>query len=259
MIERLLAGSVLAGGIALAAVRLRVLAPSGGVAALAVGLAAAAAGWSWAVLLILFFVSSSALSRLRAAAKERRVADVVEKGGRRDAVQVLANGGVYAACAIGAVVVPDPAWRVAALGALAAAAADTWGTEIGTLAAGAPRSIVSGRPLAPGMSGGVTLAGTAAELAGAAFVAAAALAAGWTGTLLAGIAGGLAGAVGDSVLGATLQERRWCDRCQRTTERRVHACGEETRVVGGVTGFRNDGVNVACSLIGAAVALLVAR
>ena len=258
MIGRLLAGGVLAGGIALAAVRLRVLSTSGGIAALVVGAAAAAAGWSWAALLILFFVSSSALSRLRAGAKERRVGDVVEKGGARDAAQVLANGGVFAACALGAVIAPDPTWRVAALGALAAAAADTWGTEIGTLAGGAPRSIASGRRLPPGMSGGITVVGTAAEVVGAAFMAFAALAAGWTGTSLAAFAGGIAGAVGDSVLGATLQERRWCDRCQYSTERRVHSCGSATRVSGGVPGFRNDAVNVACSLIGAAVALVVA-
>ena len=259
MIERLLAGIALAGAIASAAWRLRSLTPSGAVAATIVGAAATAAGWSWAALLILFFVSSTALSRLRADAKERRVSAIVEKGGERDAAQVLANGGVFAACAVAFTFGPDPVWRVAALGALAAASADTWGTEIGTLAAGAPRSIVSGQRLDPGTSGGVTAVGTAAEVAGAAFLALGAALLGWPGMALAGLAGGVAGAIGDSLLGATVQERRWCRRCEAATERRVHPCGTPTRIAGGIAGFRNDGVNFASGLIGALVAVLVSR
>ena len=46
------------------------------------------------------------------------------------------------------------------------------------------------------------------------------------------IAGGLAGSLADSLVGATLQERRWCDRCAQSTERRVHSFGERTRIVG---------------------------
>src|SRR6202044_93779 len=63
------------------------------------------------------------------------------------------------------------AWFVAFAGAYAAATADTWGTEIGTLAAKPPRSILTGKPLATGLSGGVSAPGTAAEVAGSVLIA----------------------------------------------------------------------------------------
>ena len=60
----------------------------------------------------------------------------------------------------------------AALGALAASAADTWATEIGSLATRPPRSILTLRPVPAGTSGGVNLLGMLAMVAGATFVAA---------------------------------------------------------------------------------------
>ena len=55
-------------------------------------------------------------------------------------MQVLANGGVFALAALLGAVLGSPwpaAGSRAALGALAASAADTWATEIGTLASAA--------------------------------------------------------------------------------------------------------------------------
>src|SRR5688572_26843259 len=71
--------------------------------------------------LIAFFATGSALSRRKAVPGELPSA----RGHRRDAVQVLANGGI-AALALAA---HEAGWRggrSTALGALAAAAADTW-------------------------------------------------------------------------------------------------------------------------------------
>jgi uncharacterized protein (TIGR00297 family) len=246
--------------IALAARRARSLTDGGAAAATVVGTLAVAAGWAWGALLIAFFVSSTLLSRWRAADKERRTGAVVEKGGERDATQVLANGGVFAAAAAAMLLWPHPAWAAAGAGALAAAAADTWATEVGTLARGRPRALLTWRPVAPGTSGAVSAQGTAAMLAGAAFVALAARLLGLPGDVaVAALAGGVAGAVADSLLGATVQARRWCDRCDSATERRVHDCGAATRHAGGIAAVGNDAVNVACGVVGAAVGWWCAR
>ena len=85
-------------------------------------------------------------------------------------MQVLANGGVATACALGSRSRTTCAGRVAFAGAYAAATADTWATEIGTLAGQPPRSIVNCRPVATGMSGGIALPGTLAEIAGALWI-----------------------------------------------------------------------------------------
>jgi len=221
-----------------------------------VGTACVAAGWSWGGLLIAFFVASTLLSRAGAARKDRRVGGIVAKGGERDATQVLSNGGVFAGAALLSILAPEwPGWTAVGAGALAAATADTWATEVGTLAGGVPRSITSMRPVPPGTSGGVTPAGTLASLAGAGFIAALAWAAGWPREAVVGGAavGGFAGSLADSLLGATLQSRRWCDHCGAATERTVHSCGTTTRAAGGLSWLDNDRVNLAATLVGAGV------
>ena len=255
MIGRAALGLLLASAIALAAGRLRLLSPSGVIAAIACGTACAAAGWSWAVMLIAFFTVSSGLTRL--GARRKRVAEgLVEKGGQRDAVQVVANGGVFSFAALMSLLSVSSVWTVVGAGALAAAAADTWATEIGTLARGKPRSITTWRPLPTGTSGGVTLIGSAAGLAGAAFVAMLAWAGGWPmGAIVGALAGGIAGTTADSLLGATVQARRWCAACAAATERVLHMCGGKTEPAGGFQWLDNDGVNLAATLAGAIVAL----
>lgn len=221
------------------------------------GAIAVAAGWSWGFLLLAFFLPAIALSSLGAQRKAARVDRVVAKRGSRDAWQVLANGGVFTAAAAMHVVAPAPIWLAVGAGALAASASDTWATEVGILFGGQPRSILSRLKVPPGTSGGITWRGSAAAVAGAVFMALAAWLAGFAVSIHAVIAGGVAGAFADSLIGATLQERRWCDLCDVSTERPVHDCGTVTRVSGGIAGLDNDAVNLACSSIGALVALVL--
>jgi uncharacterized protein (TIGR00297 family) len=235
-----------------------VLSRSGGAAAVVIGTAALAAGWAWVLLLVLFFVSSVALTRFRASTKAARTGRLVAKGGPRDAAQVFANGGVFALGAVLWLVSGWDGWRALSGGALAAATSDTWATEVGMLAAHAPRSIVSGRRVPTGTSGGVSAPGLAAAMAGAAFVALASLAVGWPrAAAAAALAGGIAGSTIDSLLGATLQARRWCDRCGEPTERRRHICGAQTRVAGGIGWLENDAVNVLSTAAGGALGLML--
>src|SRR5690606_31156432 len=174
----------------------------------------------------------------------------VVKGGRRDAVQVLANGGVATAIAALAALRPDLALFPAFAGAIAAATADTWATEVGLLSRTTPRLITTGRRVPAGTSGGVTPLGTAAALAGGVFIGvlAAALvllgsavssysvgdivpaastaprtdAGGALRIALATSAAALLAALSDSLLGATVQAAYHCPRCDKPTERRVH-------------------------------------
>ncbi len=251
-------GFVVAAAIAAAARRARALSPSGAVAAVLVGTAAVAAGWDWGALLVAFFVASSLLSRVRR--EEKAAADgIAAKGDERDAVQVLANGALFALAALGYACAPDAAWQAMGGGALAAATADTWSTEIGMLAPRLPRSIVTLRPVPAGTSGGVTLLGLLGGVLGASFIQVVAVLFHWPFAAAAAIvAGGVAGTVADSLLGALVQQRRWCDACGAATERRVHRCGQPTRIVGGIAWLDNDAVNALATLAGALTALWIA-
>jgi uncharacterized protein (TIGR00297 family) len=256
LLARSLAGFTLAAILALASWHARSLAPSGAWAAVFVGTLATAAGWTWCALLLAFFVSASLLSHWRQREKATRTRGLVEKGGERDAWQVLANGGVFALCALGALVAPSSWWAIAGAGALAGAASDTWATEVGTAIGGQPHHVLRWRPVPPGTSGAVTPAGSLAMLAGAAFVGTIALVGGFGRQEAVAVAmGGVAGALADTLVGATIQERRWCPRCREATERQVHDCGSATERRGGWARLNNDVVNLTSTLVGAAVAV----
>jgi uncharacterized protein (TIGR00297 family) len=262
----LLAGALLAGAIALVALRVHALTRGGAVAAFVVGtITYGFGGLPLTAILLAFFLSSVALGRVGRARKKQL--NDVGKLGARDAAQVLANGGVATACVLLLIPLAFTRWVPAALtafaGAYAAATADTWGTEIGTLVRGAPRSIVTLRPIAAGLSGGITAAGTLAEIAGAAFIGLVAVvlfarAGQPMNDGLAGFAaislGGIAGAFADSLLGATVQELRRCPACERMCEIDPHTCGTAAPLVRGIRGFSNDLVNAAATLTGALVA-----
>ena len=259
MLLRAVAGLLLAGAIAHLARRAHALSGSGAVAATLVGGASVAAGWSWGALLVLYFVASSLLSRWREGTKANRTEGVVQKGGARDAMQVLANGGLYAVAALVAAIRPSPWMQAFAVGALTASASDTWATEIGTLSARRPRMVTTGQAVAAGTSGAVTALGTVGAAAGALFVAAAALLLGVPALVATAAAiGGIIGSMADTLLGATVQARRWCDTCGGPTERTVHRCGAATRPAGGIAWLDNDRVNAAATLAGAAAAALIA-
>jgi uncharacterized protein (TIGR00297 family) len=253
-------GFVVATGIAFIARGAGALGTRGAMAAAVLGTVAVAAGWSWGTVLIAYFASAVLLSRFRFADKERLLGGRVEKSGPRDAVQVIANGGVFGALALGYLVDLDPMWQALAAGALSASAADTWATEIGVLSRTSPRSLLTWRPVTAGTSGGVTLQGFLAGLAGAAFIAMVVWVVRWPPVAaVAALIGGVFGCLLDSVVGASLQARRWCASCATTTEQRIHRCGSVTSVTGGLSWLDNDGVNVVATLGGALVGGAVAR
>jgi uncharacterized protein (TIGR00297 family) len=206
-----------------------------------------------------FFLTSVALSHV-GRARKRLLVDI-PKSGPRDALQVLANGGVATLCAVAAAAIDRGGFTPphlcyvllwAFVGAYAAATADTWSTEIGSAFGGTPRSIVGFAPVATGLSGGVTLVGSAAMLAGAAWIALIwALPQGsWTAFWIV-TAAGVAGALADSVAGATLQELRRCPRCDRPTETAIHLCATPTVALRGIPWMNNDAVNAFATATGA--------
>lgn len=260
-VERLLSGATLGAIVAVVAFRRGMLSVAGAYGAATMGTAAVVAGWGHATALLAFFVPSVALTRWRAAHKARRTGAVTTPDRTRTAWQVLANGGVFTVAALGVSLAPQAERALAALGlgALAAATADTWATEVGTAIGGAPWSLRTRGPVAAGTSGAITLQGSLAALAGAAWLGTAARVAGFDGGLaIAACAGGVSGAWTDTLLGATLQERRRCPACAVDTEQRVHRCGQATEHTGGWPAMTNDVVNLTSTLAGGLVALALA-
>ena len=252
-------GGTLAAVVALLCRRLRLLDDGGAVAAAAVGgVIFACGGWLAGAALLTFFATSNLLGRWR---RSRKEAMGYEKGGRRDAAQVLANGGVAAALLLGATLLPREAalLRAGFLAALAEANADTWATEIGAVAGGAPRFITTWRPARAGSSGAVSLAGTLAALVGSLLVAS--FAPIMIGPSLGALplivvvgSSGFAGSLFDSLLGATVQAQYASEAGELTEKDDVRAAP-----VRGVAGIDNDTVNLLSTLAAALAAMALYR
>jgi uncharacterized membrane protein len=153
--------------------------------------------------------------------------------------------------------------------ALASSNADTWGSEVGVLARRPPVSILSFRSVPTGISGGVSLLGTAASLAGSSFIAllftaVQGIASRTVGGLPApGDGGGLLrlalivaaagflGSLADSLLGASVQAQYALQDSGGATERRSEG-GRPNRLVRGFAVVTNDVVNLASSAVAAA-------
>lgn len=90
-----------------------------------------------------------------------------KKSSQRDAWQVVANGGGAGTVLLLLLFTRDHHLYIAYLGAVAAATADTLGTEIGTLSRTSPVLITTFRPAQTGRSGGVSLLGIVAGIMGA--------------------------------------------------------------------------------------------
>ena len=240
--------------ISAAAYRRGSLSPSGAPAAWLVGSAVLGfGGWHWGRLLLLFFLTSTLLGKIGSRAKTEAAA-LAQKGERRDALQVAANGGLAALAATGHALWPEPDWYFLAAGALAAAAADTWATELGTLSKSPPLKITTLAPCPPGTSGGVSPLGLAASGAGALLIGLGALAEGPGWPVLAAVfCGGICGSLFDSLLGATLQRLNACPACGAATERESH-CDTPTARQSGLAWLDNDAVNALATLAGGALA-----
>jgi uncharacterized protein (TIGR00297 family) len=168
------------------------------------------AGWRDTGLpaLLGLFVLTFAATRFGRSRKEA-MGTAEARTGRR-ASQVVANLGVAGLCAgAGATV-----WMAACVAALAEATADTVSSEMGQVFAGSRWGrtllITTGRPVAAGTDGGVSVVGTLFGMAGALVtVVMSPFALAGAALLLTVFAAGCAGLIFDSMLGATVERRGW--------------------------------------------------
>lgn len=222
--------------------RKKSLSRSGAAAAFFVGLLSMGSGIRFGLTMILFYLSSSKLTKFKAEVKRKYEEDFKE-GGQRDASQVLSCSAP--AVAVGLVhffMGLDPsaplggadlgsALRAFILGFYACCAGDTWASEIGILDTDPrPRLVLPPFPSVPkGTNGGISLLGTLGSLAGGAFVGAGFWAtSGFRGgapqllrQLSLGAAGGAGGSLLDSIMGATLQATYFDPSAQRVVSDRA--------------------------------------
>jgi uncharacterized protein (TIGR00297 family) len=166
-----------------------------------------AAGPAALIPIITIFLLTVFSTRIGRRKKERL--GTAERRHGRGTLQILANLSVAAICASPLILLPHARYVLlaGASAALAEAAGDTVSSELGQAVGGNPHLITTGRRVAPGQNGGVSIAGTIFALASIVVVCAACE---WANLLLPQfsftvLCAAFFGTIVDSLLGATLE------------------------------------------------------
>ncbi|KAB0360198.1 transmembrane protein 19 isoform X1 [Muntiacus reevesi] len=249
---------------------------SGALGGLVVGFILTIANFSFFTSLLMFFLTSSKLTKWKGEAKKRLDSEYKE-GGQRNWIQVFCNGAVPTELALLYMIESGPgeipidfsrqhtaSWMcLSLLAALACSAGDTWASEVGpVLSKSAPRLITTWEKVPVGTNGGVTMVGLASSLLGGTFVGIAYFltqlvfvndldisAPQWPIIAFGGLAG-LLGSIVDSYLGATMQ----FSGLDESTGMVVNSPGKEVKYIAGKPILDNNAVNLFSSVL---VALLL--
>lgn len=186
---------------------------------------------------------------------EKITSDINRKSGRRDIVQVMANSLAAVTALVIGRIFSSPVGVVVYYSALTECLADSLASDVGVLSKKDPIDICRMKRIKRGLSGGVSLLGTASALLGCVAM-----------TLISFIFWGfelryfiavlvipMIGILIDSILGSLVQARYQCTECGKFTEKRVH-CGSATRHCGGLAFINNDAVNIISNFLSAALA-----
>lgn len=161
----------------------------------------------WLIILLGFFIVATWATRCK---EKRKLRYKTEKQRIRTVKHVLANGSIAVIMAALAYYYTNFIFFFGFIGALATATADTLSSEIGMISSKAPRLFTTFKRVPTGTEGAVSLLGTSAAIAAAAFI-------GVLGLLVfnsyqvvvIAIVAGVAGCFIDSFVGATLETKKY--------------------------------------------------
>ncbi len=171
------------------------------------------AGFTGIVMMAVFFISGTAATSWKAKAKAA-LAIAEENNGRRTAGQVLANAGVAGILGVYIYLLPEQTnmLRLMMAGGFSAAAADTLSSELGNVYGSRYYNIISFKRDERGLNGVISAEGTLAGIIGSMIIAIVySVGFGWSADFFWIVIGGTAGNLADSLLGATVERRRYLD------------------------------------------------
>ena len=196
-------------------------------------------GWNWIIPLIFFFISSSILSHFNRKEKSQR-----------NLLQILSNGGLATIFAVENIFIKSSFSLIFYLSAIAAATADTWGTEVGFHSKSKPKLIFSKKLVPKGTSGSITLLGTIGSIIGAILIAVLGQIIFSHKNIFLPIAiAGISGSVFDSFLGRFFQAKYLCKECGEHSEDNNH-CDLPALRISGLKIIDNNMVNFLNTLFG---------
>ena len=260
-----LVGLILSFIIAFLAYKKASLSRSGCLAAIAIGTGKYFfGGLGFSIIMIMFFVSSSILTKFKKYNK-KDFEKLNEKSGNRDYVQVFANGGVGLIFAFLYYLNSNPIFLLSYAVSFAEATADTWASEIGVLSKKKTINILNLKPIKQGMSGGISILGTASAFLGALFISSIYfivsvntykdIRQSFIYSIIC-LFVGFVGSIIDSILGASVQAQYYCESSNIITEKREYK-NKPNKLIKGLFFVNNDVVNLTSNLLSTLVVLII--
>lgn len=216
--------------------------------------------------LLLFFIAAGVLGKLTKRMLAHDPLKIQKKGGCRDSLQVFANGLMALIAALLYATNPSSMFLVMFGAAVGEAASDTFAGDVGILSKNKPVSIITGRPMTPGLSGAVSPLGFLAGLLGSIIIAlffwGCFLPMNAKSAFFASIVAvsSFFGCLLDSVLGATVQAHYYDEVHDRLTEHEIVE-GRHLDLARGIRWMDNDMVNlvsnIAATVLAGALTLIV--
>ncbi|MFA3781553.1 DUF92 domain-containing protein [Melioribacteraceae bacterium 4301-Me] len=237
--------------ITLFAYKRNLLTKAGSILAFILGTMAFGLGsFKWSIPLLTFFFSSSGLTVLNDKLN-RQTTENFKASKCRNYFQVLANGAIPFALLLIEIFFSSEIIYYVYLVSIATANSDTWSTEIGTMLTTKTYNVTNFKLVKPGTSGGISVIGTFGGILGAILIPFSDFS--WYNKNILSlfvliILSALAGNFIDSILGATLQSKFYCNVCGKETEKRIH-CNNYTEHISGIKWLDNNFINFLSALV----------
>lgn len=212
--------------------------------------------WAEAVFLIGMYFIVFGVDLLSEKKKQKKAVGL--QGGKRNALQIFANGSVGIILLICNILTGKTGFVIAYYAVIFEVLTDSVASDVGMLSEKAPWDILTWKKVPCGLSGGVSFLGLGAG-------AVACLVAGITASVanhwearefVAVIAVAYAGMLLDSMLGSGLQVKFQCANCGAYTEQTLH-CGQKTIYARGVPFFTNSVINFICTIVTGIAACMI--
>lgn len=199
-------------------------------------------GLCYFLILVSVFLSTLIASKIKKEKRKKINSDTIEKDGKKDIFQIIANVGLGTLSIILYAINKNSIFLGSYAAIMAESISDSLASDIGVLSRRKPFNILTFKKSEPGLSGNVSVLGLCSS---------------FVGSLLIGFihfifnnsfwgliitVSGFLGALLDSYLGALFQVKYKCCKCDKITEKKQH-CGENTIHYRGVRFINNDMVN----------------
>ena len=273
IVIRILLAVIISLGLAFHGFKKKSLDISGCIAAILVGFVSFATSYRYGLILILFYYTSSKLTKVKEDVKERLESNYMQ-GGQRNYIQVFANSILATIISLIYIYYVGEDKHMSFnnhmlgsylssmyVGHYACAAADTWASELGILSKANPRLVTTLflRTVPHGTNGGMSILGTVASAMGGAFIGFVY----WICSyfldtsdspqypmIIVGLLCGVLGSLIDSILGATLQASYYSKdrKCIVKTQQEISS-DLSVELVCGIDFLSNEAVNLVSILL----------